>query len=446
MSEPLDIEWPEGAFTKVFWRLQDVKTRKVLNMGGAGSSKSWSQAQHELIYALQHPKIRTLIVRKVGATIKDSVRKLVWDDLIKEYGLTGVASLNLGNNTITLANGSEIIFRGLDDSEKIKSIQKINRIWCEELTEFDEKDWDQLNLRLRGVQNAQMTGTFNPIYVGHWIDKKYKIAENGYSIVDSDVTLLRSTFEDNQFLDDQYVKELKKYKTSNPFLWQVYGMGEFGVEQADNAFAYAYDPNVHNSPVAEFDPEDRLHIAFDFNLEPFTCLFFHFSPGRYFYVFDSLEIKKGNIEEMIDRINHKYGTHLYSATVTGDAMGKRGDLSQRDNASYYEQIRRRLRLSPKQLILPANPTHKNSRAQVNYTLSNHPHLYINPDTCPGLVRDLRIVEVGDNGKIKKSNRKDVAQQADFLDNFRYAVNTHLYRWIQNSMKSSPLKNRILEQN
>lgn len=439
MSRPIAIEFPEGAFTSVFKRIRAAKTRRVLNMGGAGSSKSYSQAQHEIITALERPKTRTLVVRKVGATIKDSVRKLIWDDLIVEYGLNKFCSLNLGNNTITFSNGSEIIFRGLDDSEKIKSIQKINRVWCEELTEFTEQDWDQLNLRVRGVTDGQLTGTFNPIYKGHWIDAKYQIDDNAYKIKDPDTTLLISTYKDNPFLDEDYKRELEKYKTTNPFLWQVYGMGQFGVEQAENAFAYAYDPNRHNSEVAEFDPSDRLHIAFDFNLNPFTCILFHFVLGRYLYVFDSFEIRQGNISEMVDRIAHKYGNHLYSATVTGDAMGKRGDLSQRDNASYYEQIRRGLGLTNKQIMLPANPTHKNSRMQTNYVLSNHPHVYINPDTCPGLVRDLRIVEVGNDGKIKKSNRGDVAQQADFLDNFRYAINTHFYRWIESDMKKSGAK-------
>jgi phage terminase large subunit len=45
--------------------------------------------------------------------------------------------------------GSDIIFRGLDDVEKIKSVSGVTRIWLEEATEADKKDFDQLDIRLR---------------------------------------------------------------------------------------------------------------------------------------------------------------------------------------------------------------------------------------------------------------------------------------------------------
>jgi phage terminase large subunit len=37
----------------------------------------------------------------------------------------------------------------MDDPEKIKSVQGVNRIWIEEATELKKEDFNQLDLRLR---------------------------------------------------------------------------------------------------------------------------------------------------------------------------------------------------------------------------------------------------------------------------------------------------------
>jgi phage terminase large subunit len=66
-----------------------------------------------------------------------------------------------------------IIFRGMDDPEKIKSVQGINRIWIEEATELKKEDFNQLDLRLRGKKEIQMTATFNPISAEHWLNTDF---------------------------------------------------------------------------------------------------------------------------------------------------------------------------------------------------------------------------------------------------------------------------------
>lgn len=59
---------------------------------------------------------------------------------------------------------NEVIFVGLDDREKIKSIQGITSIWVEEATELEKDDFLQLDLRLRdpSPDYRQMMMTFNP--------------------------------------------------------------------------------------------------------------------------------------------------------------------------------------------------------------------------------------------------------------------------------------------
>lgn len=54
--------------------------------------------------------------------------------------------------------------KGLDDSEKIKSITGITDCWVEESTELTSEDFDQLTLRVREkVDNSQFFCSFNPV-------------------------------------------------------------------------------------------------------------------------------------------------------------------------------------------------------------------------------------------------------------------------------------------
>jgi hypothetical protein len=213
-------------------------------------------------------------------------------------------------------------------------------------------------------------------------------------------------------------------------------LGEFVDFSGSNPFAHQYKPEKHESLDALFDPRKQLLIKIDFNLNPFAVTFSHYWRDNieHFHTFDEASIDRGSIPAMVDLIKLKYGQQLTNCILTGDAMGKRGDISQRDNATSWEQLRRGLGLSQSQLWLPSNPTHDNSRADVNYVLCHFPDYKINPKTCPNLCRDMRNVQCDAFGDILKKDRKDLNQRADFIDTERYGINTFLKKWIDNHMK------------
>lgn len=101
----------------------------------------------------------------------------------------------------------------------------------------------------------------------------------------------------------------------------------------------------------------------------------------------------------------------------------------------YVQLARALKLRPGQVIVPkANPFHKTSRADCNYFMMHYDDLQINRSNCPNLVFDIQYVEVDQEGHILKSNRKDKTQRADYLDCFRYYVNTFKKEWVLRHQK------------
>lgn len=168
-------------------------------------------------------KRKVLVIRKYGTTLKDSVFQL-FIDMLKKWQLYNYCKVNLSNYTISLPNGSLFLFKGLDDSEKIKSITDITDIWTEEATELDEDDFTQLDLRLRAlIDGLQMFVSFNPVSKANWVYKKW-FADGK---VHDDTMILRTTYKDNKWLPEAYIRALEEKKRANYTYYKIYALGEF---------------------------------------------------------------------------------------------------------------------------------------------------------------------------------------------------------------------------
>ena len=201
--------------------LTDMKF--IMAVKGAGSGKSHFITQKLIIKACKE-KRKVLVVRKVMATQKDSCWQLFLD-MFSAFNLTPYITINKTNFTITLSNGSVFLFKGLDDKEKIKSIVGITDIWAEECSEFVDEDITQLDLRLRAkVNNLQLYFSFNPISKANWTYKKW-FAEK--SVVDENTLIVQTTYKDNRFLPEAYIKSIEDLKSRNYTFYKVYALGEF---------------------------------------------------------------------------------------------------------------------------------------------------------------------------------------------------------------------------
>jgi len=243
----------------------------------------------------------------------------------------------------------------------------------------------------------------------------------------------RFTSFDNPFLSADEINEARNLLDEATFECEYMAND---VDRTDTPFATQWNNDKHISEVAIYDPRKQLIISIDFNLVPFCVTFRHFftdDTGQHYHVFDEAEIKQGSIPAMIELIKLKYKASLSNAILTGDAMGNRGDISQRDNASLYLQLLRGLGMTERQLKVSNNPTHENSRSDCNYVLYHFPDYKINPN-CKGLIRDMRNVQVDATGAIIKGNRKDVNQRADYIDTERYAIHNIMYNWIDQNQK------------
>lgn len=208
------------------------KSRYQVIWGGAGSGKSHKVARFILIRCITE-KHNYLVARKVNRTIKRSVFALLKNILCTwcsnwNRPLSSVAEVNLTDLTIRLKhNGSQIMLTGMDDVEKLKSIEGVTSIWCEESTELTQEDFEQLDLRLRGDHGVkkQITLTLNPISEQHWIKKVF------FDDPIDDVFTLKTTYLDNRFIDNEYKMVMENKRKTNPRYYNIYALGNWGTAE-----------------------------------------------------------------------------------------------------------------------------------------------------------------------------------------------------------------------
>lgn len=200
----------------------------VANTGGARSTKSYSLAQLLIALAVSNPKggLNIGICRKTMASLRMTSYRLLMD-LLKQYGLYDSDNHNKSENWYDLF-GNRLTFFGLDQLEKLKSTD-FNYLWMEEATEFTFDDYILLLTRLstpppKGWKRPnQLFLSYNPSDTNSWLRTKLLVLKN--------VTEIHSTFLDNPFLPEQYIRILRSLKAQDENAWKVYGKGEWGEAQ-----------------------------------------------------------------------------------------------------------------------------------------------------------------------------------------------------------------------
>lgn len=209
---------------KFYPLLFDYSSRWEVYMGSAGSAKSYFITQ-KLILRCCRERIKILVCRRYATTIRNTCFSL-FKDILAKWSLTpNFAKIRETDFNIKFANGSEIIFMGLDEETKLLSLNNIGAIFVEEAFEVPKPIVEQLNLRLRGAaEGKQIIMAFNPISKNHWL---YEFCEKNPP---SSFKYTRSTYKDNPFLDREVVREMEEMYTRNPARARIYCDGEWGVD------------------------------------------------------------------------------------------------------------------------------------------------------------------------------------------------------------------------
>lgn len=231
-----------------FFPLLDALERYLVLCGGGGSGKSEFCARKVFYRCQKEGRHRFLIMRKVRRTLADSVIQ-VMRTLLNENGVD--YEYNKSDRKITFdspAGPNEILFEGMDDPEKIKSIKGITSIWLEEATEFTRDEFLQIDLRLRepGPGYHQIMLSFNPEEaVAPWLKQDFFGA-----VPAKNARVDVSTVDHNPIpqIREEYRKQLDALKDKDEAFWKIYRLGLWAAPRG-RIFSWPCVP----LPVMKFD-------------------------------------------------------------------------------------------------------------------------------------------------------------------------------------------------
>lgn len=225
----LQFDKPSKVFNKHIYNIIDDYTRFTeIHYGGASSGKSHGVVQKVVMKSCKKWKKprKVLFLRKVGRSIRDSIFADVLACL-SDWDLLDRCKVNMTDFRITLPNGAEFLFKGMDDPEKIKSIKGISDVVMEEATEFTLDDYTQLTLRLRDKAHRfrQIFLMFNPVSKLNWVFKQF--FADGVVNDPKRIRIYHTSYKNNRFLDEENRQTIEELQLRNPAYYRIYALGEF---------------------------------------------------------------------------------------------------------------------------------------------------------------------------------------------------------------------------
>jgi hypothetical protein len=366
------------------------------------SGKSVFACQKIVLRMLTEKNHKFLAVRKIYATLRTSCYAEL-KAVIERANIESYFRFNLSPMAITCkSTGSTVIFRGIDDPEKIKSISGITGIWVEEANELSEDEFDQLQLRLRGetANYKQTIVTFNPVVETHWLKTRY-FDSNWEGVVRK-----KTTFLDNAFIGSEYASKLQQLKHTNPKYYRVYALGEWGKTTTGAEFYRNWSiGNVANN---HYNADNPIHISFDFNVVPYcTALISQIQKTEQGYQLNiinelCLSYPKNNTQSLCQSILSQYHD-APKCYVYGDPAGNSRDT--RSSGSDYTIIFNELKpLNPINKVASYAPRLSYRNIFTNLIMANaipSISLAVSP-TCKNLIKDFEeVTEAADGSKLKK---------------------------------------------
>ena len=147
----------------------------ALYQGGFGSGKTFSGSLLGIILALKYPKIRGLVGAQTFVLVRDTTLVSYFEHLDK-MGLEGGKDYNFlkAECKLVFTNGSEILFRHLEEPDKLKSLN-LGFVELEEMSDIPRSTFDMLLGRLRQEKGKDWEIILNIEYLVIQIQKQVKV-------------------------------------------------------------------------------------------------------------------------------------------------------------------------------------------------------------------------------------------------------------------------------
>lgn len=437
--QQVDVRFKIGQFLPAYRHLLHSTFDINLLWGGRGSGKSHFVAQKLITDCLRLPYFRCALIKKTYESIRDSQYQTL-REIIDKWGLGDFFEFRQNPLEIRCINGNSFIARGCDNPGKLKSIRNPSHAWYEEGDQLSENDYIIASTTLRGPDgtNCQEWLSFNPECSGnyreHWLYKMFfaQHAKAMYENFESalvvkmpqDKTLsltycsTHTAYTDNPHCPSSLIARLESYKVDNPYYYKVFCLGQWGMKEVTSPFLFNFVYSRHVGKVTWL-PSHVTYLSFDFNRNPICCSVWQLQDDEKIRCCEVIKLKNSDIYKLCATIASRYDGAM--VIVTGDATGLNSTALVKDDLNFYDVIQQELGLNDAQIQLMTNPAIVENQAHCNKVFARR-DILMDEDLSQPLIFDCQFAEIRADGKLKKENRDDPAQQLDALDTMRYFLN------------------------
>lgn len=278
--------------------VKNNEINELVEKGGRGSAKSSFVSVEVILEMVKHSQCHAVVMRKVGNTLRTSVyAQICW--AIAELGLASKFRCTVSPMECTfLPTGQKILFFGMDDPGKLKSIKVpfgyIGIAWFEELDQFDgaEQVRNVEQSLFRGGEYSMCFKSFNPPAMArNWANRYALEPKQGKRVHHSTYQTTPADWLGSRFLNDaEHLKETNETAYRHEYLGEVVGSGT-------QVFENLKIETISDYQISQFD---RILNGVDWGWYPDPWAFnrcYYDAARRTLYIFDELTRRRtGNRE------------------------------------------------------------------------------------------------------------------------------------------------------
>lgn len=274
--------------------------------GGRGSTKSSYVSLELPLLLMQNPECHAVILRKVANTLRNSVyTQMEWalDALhISDKWKMTISPMEM----VRKATGQKILFFGVDDKAKIKSIKLpfgyVGVVWYEELDQFaGMEEIRNLNQSLmRGGSKFWCFSSYNPPKsANNWVNEEMLLDEQDRLVHRSDYLSVNP-----DWLGPQFIYEADKLKAKNETAYRHEYLGEI-TGTGGAVFENVIEKRITDEEIQQFDRR-RYGLDFGFAVDPLAFVSMHYDSKReILYIFDEIYQPKLTNRQAATKIKKK---------------------------------------------------------------------------------------------------------------------------------------------
>lgn len=388
-------------------------------VAGFGAGKTKALITRGLLKKSQYPKQNIAYYLPTF----DLVRNIGFPRFSEELEALGAKwKLNKVFHTIDIENGGSIIFRSMDQPERIVGYEVADSL-VDELdtlkTPQARTAWQKIIARNRqkkpdGSINTAAVGT-TPEGFRFTYEQWGKDVKAGYELIKA------STYSNSRNLPDGYIASLEATYPAN--LLQAYLNGEFVNLTAGSVYA-EFDRTLNHCHTVIQDNE-ALHIGLDFNVTKMAAVIYVLRDTNPHAVMELTDVF--DTPAMCQLIKSRYPNHQIFIYPDASGQARKSNNASESDLSILRQAGFTV------LVNSRNPAVKDRVLSTNNMIHSQGNrrLFVNTDNCPGLTESFEKQAYDKNGEPDKSSGLDhVIDAATYFIAYKFPIASQAVQRLQ----------------